>query len=110
MGPQPLFDGGNPLTDLTLLSNVGFTWEGQSPGGAAGAITVDNFSVSDNSVTILLGDVNQDEVVNFLDISPFIALLSARGSQVEADINEDGIVNFLDISPFIQILSGGGGS
>ena len=110
MGPQPLFDGGNPLTDLTLLSNVGFTWEGQSPGGAAGAITVDNFSVSDNSATFLLGDVNQDEIVNFLDISPFIALLSQGEFQVEADINEDGTVNFLDISPFIQLLSAGGGS
>ena len=117
MGPQPLFEDGSaavagqtPLTDLTLLSNVGFTWEGQSPGGAAGAITVDNFSVSDNSATFLLGDVNRDEIVNFLDISPFIALLSQGEFQVEADTNEDGGVSFLDISPFIQILSGGGGS
>ena len=115
MGPQPLFaDGTNavagtiPLTDLSLLSNVGFTWEGQSNGGAAGAITVDNFSVSDNSATFLLGDVNRDEVVNFLDISPFIALLSQGAVQVEADINGDGDVTFLDISPFIQLLSGGG--
>ena len=115
MGPQPLFaDGTNavagtiPLTDLSLLSNVGFTWEGQSNGGAAGAITVDNFSVSDNSATFLLGDVNRDEVVNFLDISPFIALLSQGAVQVEADINGDGNVTFLDISPFIQLLSGGG--
>ena len=54
--------------------------------------------------------MNQDEIVNFLDISPFIALLSQGEFQVEADINEDGTVNFLDISPFIQLLSAGGGS
>jgi len=54
----------------------------------------------------LLGDVNLDGAVNFLDISPFISLLSVGGFLDEADINLDGSVNFLDISPFISILSG----
>jgi len=45
-------------------------------------------------------------IVNFLDISPFIGILSTGGTQAEADINQDGIVNFLDISPFIGILAG----
>lgn len=52
----------------------------------------------------LLGDVNLDGAVNFLDISPFIAVLAANGFQLEADINGDGSVNFLDISPFIGLL------
>lgn len=52
----------------------------------------------------LLGDVNLDEAVNFLDISPFISVLSANGFQLEADINGDGAVNFLDISEFIDLL------
>ena len=55
--------------------------------------------------TVLLGDVNRDEVVNFLDIAPFIALLSAGDFQAEADANEDNRVDFLDIAPFIGILS-----
>ena len=54
---------------------------------------------------ILLGDVSRDGVVDFLDISPFIALLSAGEFQEEADLNEDGVVDFLDISPFIEALS-----
>ena len=54
---------------------------------------------------VLLGDIDQDGAVNFLDISPFIALLSAMEYQVEADINESGTVDFLDISPFINLLS-----
>lgn len=54
----------------------------------------------------LLGDVNLDGVVNFLDISPFIALLSAGDFQAEADIDQNEAVDFLDISPFIAILSG----
>ena len=56
----------------------------------------------------LLGDVNRDGIVNFLDISPFIAVLSSGESQAEADIDGNTFVNFLDIGPFITLLSGGG--
>lgn len=66
-----------------------------------------NYSVS-QTVEVpelsLLGDVNRDETVNFLDIAPFIAVLSTSGFQDEADINRDGSVNFLDIGPFIALL------
>ena len=59
----------------------------------------------------LLGDVNTDGIVNFLDIAPFIGVLSTPGSfQAEADVNQDGAVSFLDIAPFIGVLSGGGGA
>ena len=54
----------------------------------------------------ILGDVNLDDVVDFLDISPFIELLAPQSFQAEADINLDGVVNFFDISPFIGVLSG----
>ena len=54
---------------------------------------------------ILLGDCNQDGVVDFLDISVFISILSAGDYLVEADINKDEVVDFLDISPFIAILA-----
>jgi len=60
----------------------------------------------DSLAIILLGDVNQDGVVDFLDISPFIALLSTGEFLTEADVNQDEAVDFLDISPFIEILSG----
>ena len=55
--------------------------------------------------SFLLGDVNQDGIVNFLDISPFITRLSVGTFLAEADIDGNGIVNFLDISPFIVLLS-----
>ena len=58
----------------------------------------------------LLGDVNLDGTVSFLDISPFIAVLSAGDYQFEADVNRDGSVDFLDISPFIALLQNGGGT
>ena len=60
-----------------------------------------------NTGGVLLGDVDLNNEVNFLDIAPFIAVLSSGGSQPEADIDQNGEVNFLDIQPFIEILSGG---
>ena len=52
-----------------------------------------------------LGDVNVDGEVDFEDIAPFIAILSAGGFQVEADVNEDGMVSFSDIALFVGLLS-----
>ncbi len=58
---------------------------------------------------VLIGDVNTDDIVNFLDIAPFIGVLSMPGAfQPEADINQDGVVNFLDIAPFIGALANAG--
>ncbi len=54
----------------------------------------------------VLGDINLDAAVNFLDISPFIAILTSNSFLAQADCNEDGEVTFLDIAPFIQILGG----
>ena len=53
---------------------------------------------------IILGDVNQDGVVNFADIDPFINVLISGGFQEEADANQDGVVNFSDIPAFIAAL------
>lgn len=61
---------------------------------------------------ILLGDVNQDGVVNFQDVGAFITILLRSvfsflfsGSFLpEADCNQDGVVNFDDIPAFIEIL------
>ena len=56
-------------------------------------------------IEFLLGDCNQDGVVNFLDIAPFVAILSAGDFLGQADVNEDGAVNFFDITPFIVLLA-----
>lgn len=55
--------------------------------------------------TVLLGDVDLDGSVNFLDIGPFISVLSSQSFQAEADIDQNRVVNFLDIAPFIGVLS-----
>jgi aryl-phospho-beta-D-glucosidase BglC (GH1 family) len=53
----------------------------------------------------VLGDCNQDQVVDFADIPAFIAILSTGGFLDEADCDRDGAVNFLDIPVFIDILT-----
>ena len=70
-----------------------------SSGNSIESVTID--VVSD----FLLGDVNQDGMVDFDDISPFIQLLANGLNQVEADTNQDGVVDFDDIAPFIVLLA-----
>ncbi len=53
---------------------------------------------------IILGDVNQNGFVNFLDVTPFIGFLTSGEYRAEADCNQDGVVNFLDIASFVSIL------
>ena len=64
--------------------------------------------ITSDPVSVLLGDVNSDTVVDFLDIAPFIALLTSGMFQAEADANMDMVVDFLDIAPFIALLTGAG--
>ena len=58
------------------------------------------------SVGVLIGDVNQDGVVNFSDIPSFVEVLISGVYLQEADCNLDGAVTFSDIPPFIAILIG----
>ena len=75
---------------------------------AGDGLSLRGFALQFSQSSFLLGDVNLDGVVNFLDISPFIGVLSNQGTQAEADLNQDGVVSFLDISPFIMALTAGG--
>ena len=80
-----------------------------TPAGFDAEVEIDNGDVIltlTEAAEFLLGDANLDGVVDFLDISPFIALLSGNGFLDQADINRDGVVDFLDIGPFIGLLSG----
>lgn len=97
----------------TDLSNVVFTEEQLLIGLSLprGGLLVrsegfETLSVINVAADSILGDVNRDGIVNFLDIAPFIAVLSSGQFQDEADIDRNGVLNFLDIAPFLAILSG----
>lgn len=55
----------------------------------------------------LLGDVNQDGLVDLLDVSGFINLIFNLIYQCEGDTNQDGVVSVHDIPSFVVILTGG---
>ena len=55
--------------------------------------------------SMLLGDVNDDGVVNLLDVQPFVDLVTSGIFDAKADINLDGAVDLLDIGPFVAILT-----
>ena len=55
--------------------------------------------------SIILGDLNSDGIVNLLDVTPFINLITTGKFQPEADVNRDGVVNLLDVTPFIELLT-----
>ena len=77
-----------------------------STGNANNGIDISNVTIIfDGAGAFLLGDINLDGVVSFLNINPFIGLLTAGTFQLEADCNLDGAVNFLDISAWIDILT-----
>ena len=77
---------------------------------AASVQTITSFANSldclEDQGGFIIGDVNQDGVVNLLDVPPFVALLSNGGFQLEADINQDGVVDLLDVNPFVDLLNG----
>ena len=112
------FTGGGLVADVQSWVDGGdnFGWAvlgDETDGGTAYQFlareSVNNapmLTVDFTAPTVLLGDVNLSGGVDFLDIAPFIAVLSASGNnQAEADIDQSGTVDFLDIAPFIEILN-----
>ena len=97
-------------TDRMLNAGGAWTWNFDLIDQNFGTIRSDMLNLAiaaqEQRSNILLGDCNLDGEVNFLDISPLIALLTSSNFLEQADCNLDGAVDFLDIAPFIAILTG----
>ena len=52
----------------------------------------------------ILGDVNNDEIINVLDAVLTVNLALSNEYNSSADLNSDGIVNILDIVQLINII------
>ena len=55
-----------------------------------------------------MGDVNNDQEINLLDVQAFIDAGFGPIYVVEADLNCDSVVDLLDVAPFVSVLSGNG--
>ena len=63
-----------------------------------------NYKLSDFIDQYLLGDVNQDQALNILDIV-LLAQILLEGSYLEqGDINDDGVISILDIIGLINLI------
>ena len=104
-------DGTFNVTGLTFAAGDTISFVVGNNGNVGGDETALQASISVESSgatpTVLLGDVDCNNVVDFLDIGPFVTLLTTDGFKAQADINLDGDVTFLDIGGFVTILTGG---
>lgn len=55
----------------------------------------------------ILGDINEDGILNILDIVLMVNMILSNEYSVVADVNEDGFINILDIVLMVNILVGG---
>ena len=106
------FDSDALLTDEQEFSELpGSLWSLEEPNGLVTGFTPgdpeNEFETMALSVSqsVMLGDCNLDGVLDFLDLPPFIAVLTTGEFLAQADIDQSGNVTFLDIPPFIAMLS-----
>ncbi len=78
---------------------------GQLDGLTFGAATLSTGIPVPLCLGFVPGDVDQDGLVTFSDIPPFIEILLAGGYQDEADCDFNGEVDFFDIPAFIFFLN-----
>ena len=103
-GNDPYNFAATPQTEFTVTAG-----DNADPAIIPNGFGVDTLSATfvfeSQTTGVLLGDANCDGTVNFLDITPFIALITSGDPKPEADIDGNGIIDFLDITPFIAILT-----
>ncbi len=111
------FSGGNQNTlqvELHFDGTIVMSWERIDSGDAVVGISAGNgqdpdFVMSDLSSypapNNCIPDIDGDGVLNFFDISAFVAAFSA--SDPIADFNDDGLFNFFDISAFVAAFTAG---
>ena len=80
--------------------------------GGPGADTIFGGAGNDaifGGVARVIGDVDLDGEVTFLDIRPFIDVLTRGDYQFEADVDRNGVIDFFDVAPLILLIQNGAG-
>jgi hypothetical protein len=116
------FPSGSPppgtLAELTARPAPGWRfdhWLGDVSGNANPVDFALNNNMSVTAFFSLIGDLNNDNSVDFGDINSFVLALADPAAYASAcpeclignaDINSDNTVDFRDINPFVNLLTG----
>ena len=93
-GPTNFTNGETIPTNIVATSSAAFNYTGSFPPG------------------IVMGDVNQDESINVLDVVRLVNIILEEGFPatdeeiVRGDMNQDGILNILDVIQLVNIILG----
>ena len=64
-----------------------------------------NVDIISGLVEILLGDLNQDGILNVIDIIVLVnIILDLEETQSNADLNDDGDINILDVIYLLYLI------
>lgn len=108
----PQISGGSPPTFGDVISTDFFSGASIIEGAPTFIVNLTaSYSVTNGQLIldtdVVLGDVNDDGVVDLLDVQPFVDIILGNSPAVDAaDLNGDGIVDLLDVQPFVELLLG----
>jgi len=93
------------IFEVTNDGNV--VWEYTHPGNNILLARAQKYSYDYFDSQTLMGDVNEDGIINVLDIILTVNIvLGASEFSDNADINQDGLINVLDIVSLVNIILG----
>ena len=62
------------------------------------------FDFAEETDFTVIGDINNDGIINILDIVQVINLVLVNEYEESSDLNEDGIINVLDIVQLVNMI------
>ena len=102
--------GGEMIENIVTpeILAVGPNGEQQDCAGTCGGCAEEDvYGVCDGDSTCqILGDLNDDEIVNVVDIVALVSLVLSSQYVIEADFNQDNIVNVVDIVFLVNLILG----
>ena len=110
-GAFRLGNGNTLITDsnsvrIIEVDNVGdIQWEYNFTGNSTMIPRAQKYPIDYLETDVLLGDVNNDGIINILDVVSTVNIVLGQAEWVDAaDYNADGVINVLDIVSIVNII------
>ena len=82
-------------------------WDYDYPSNQVMIPRAQKYSYDYFDIDMLLGDVNNDDTINILDvISTINIVLNSDDYNLNADMNQDGTINILDVVSLVNVILG----